>query len=290
MGYKHYGNIGDIWKHLPLCSFLTNEEPRFYIETNSARPIYRLNHNPAREYGVYTFFRRVENSTLLSNTNYVKLIQNLPDNQNGLNTYLGSPGLAMKILSSVSEKFIFFDIENKPLEAIQKFSENLNLKTIIETHCKDSIIGSYELLEKLTKQDFIHFDPYHAFEKGKDYLSYFDVFLEATKRDIKCMLWYAYFTLKEKREITEKLQILLNKHNIDIKKKKIKDIEIYLEIIQEENILVNPGVLGCGILVSNLSNNSLQHFDDLSDELVSLYKATTLFDTYQGDLRKDVIF
>ncbi|MGV9205945.1 MAG: RsmD family RNA methyltransferase, partial [Promethearchaeia archaeon] len=253
MGYKHYGNIGDIWKHLPLCSFLKNESPRWYIETNSAKPFYHLDHNPARNYGIYTFFERIQNNSLLQNTEYVKLLQNVPNNQKNLKAYLGSPGLAMKTLSSGSEKFIFYDIEKEPLIEIQDYAKKLGLESKVETRCEDSIRASYELLNELAKQDFIHFDPYYAFEEGEHGLAYIDVFLKATSRNVKCMLWYAYFTLQEKREIAKKLNDLLKKYNINVKKKKIRNIEIYLDIIQEDDIVVNPGVLGCGVLISNLS-------------------------------------
>lgn len=36
MPYSHYGEIGDVWKHLPLCFFLTEEKPTVYVESNSA--------------------------------------------------------------------------------------------------------------------------------------------------------------------------------------------------------------------------------------------------------------
>ncbi|MGV9173010.1 MAG: hypothetical protein ACOC35_10635 [Promethearchaeia archaeon] len=104
------------------------------------------------------------------------------------------------------------------------------------------------------------------------------------------MLWYAYFTLQEKREIAKKLKDLLKKYNIDVKKKKIRNIEIYLDIIQEDDIVVNPGVLGCGVLISNLSAKSRLKLDELSTKLVKIYKGTTLFDKYPGDLKRDVIF
>ena len=42
MPYNHAGEIGDIWKHLPICDILTIEKPRRYIETNSAFPFYIL--------------------------------------------------------------------------------------------------------------------------------------------------------------------------------------------------------------------------------------------------------
>ena len=36
MRYIHSGKLGDIWKHLPLCDILLTEQPKRYLETNSA--------------------------------------------------------------------------------------------------------------------------------------------------------------------------------------------------------------------------------------------------------------
>ena len=290
MSYKHYGNIGDIWKHLPLSSFLVNEKPRKYIETNSANPFYQLTHSPRRDFGVYTFFSHVKEFPILNNTPYVKVIQSLDENREKLKAYLGSPGLAISLLGPNCQKYIFYDIEKSPLMKIQDYSENLNLISKVETRCEDSIIGSWKLIEQLNSDDFIHFDPYSAFKKGKNDIAYIDVFLKATKCNVPSMLWYAYFTLKEKRNIAKILQNLFRIHQIKVKKKKIKNIEIYLDIIEEEKITVNPGVLGCGVLVSNLSDKSLREFDIMSKELVKLYKGTMIFDGFPGDLKRAVVF
>jgi hypothetical protein len=40
MPYNHAGEIGDIWKHLPICDILAIEKPRRYVETNSATRTY----------------------------------------------------------------------------------------------------------------------------------------------------------------------------------------------------------------------------------------------------------
>ncbi len=65
MGYSYFGQIGDIWKHLPLCNFLYNESPRKYIESNSGFAQYQLTNTPEQQYGVYTFYRRALSSTIL---------------------------------------------------------------------------------------------------------------------------------------------------------------------------------------------------------------------------------
>ncbi|BAY49592.1 hypothetical protein SAMD00079811_72210 [Scytonema sp. HK-05] len=42
MSYKHFGRMGDIWNHIPLCEFLAIEQPSSYIEKNSADNFMRV--------------------------------------------------------------------------------------------------------------------------------------------------------------------------------------------------------------------------------------------------------
>ena len=163
MSYIHYARIGDIWKHLPLCTFLANEKPRFYIETNSAYPKYSLSHSPERDYGIYTFLDNVNKSKLLLNSEYHHLLNHI--NGNEIKTYLGSPGLALNILKENPEKYIFCDIEKKALKNIQEYAAELNLKGKIEIYKNDSLKTIYPLLNKFSSLDFIHIDPYLIFEK-----------------------------------------------------------------------------------------------------------------------------
>ncbi len=282
--YKHYGNIGDIWKHLPLCAFLKHEKPLTYIETNSASPIYTLTKDPQKEYGIFTYMNRVTRSKILNNSLYTNMIKNINENGTQVQTYLGSPGLAMIYLRDKVEQYIFFDIEREPLNHIEVFANRKGIGNHVNLIQQDSIIGSYELIPQLKNSAFIHFDPYYAFEKGRDELSYYDVFLEGSKLGIKCMLWYGFFTLKEREKIHSEISCGVEERDIDLQKYKLEGSEIYLKIIEKDTIPVNPGVLGCGILISNLSKKSRDLMRNYAAELVEIYHGTTLFGDFQGDL------
>ena len=284
MPYSHYGNIGDIWKHLPLCEFLKTEKPSQYIETNSASPIYSITQDPKIEYGVYTYIERVDRFKILKNAVYTKLIRKVNHNKESLQRYLGSPGLVMTYLKELPESYIFFDIEKEPLNKILKFATKKNLQGKVEIYQQDSIIGSLKLLPQLNDRAFIHFDPYYAFEKGDDDISYFDVFLEASMRGLKCMLWYCFFTQNEREEIYSKIRSSLKEKALKGNGIDIEGTEISLEIIKKDTIPINPGVLGCGILISNLSKKSHRIMELYSKELVKLYVGSTVFGEYPGDL------
>jgi hypothetical protein len=49
----HFGNFGDVWKHLVLDETLARESPQSYWETHAGSASYPLSHSPARDYGIY---------------------------------------------------------------------------------------------------------------------------------------------------------------------------------------------------------------------------------------------
>jgi hypothetical protein len=53
MANIHYGNIGDVWKHLPLAEILSMEAPNTYWESHAGSSQYPLTHSAERDYGVF---------------------------------------------------------------------------------------------------------------------------------------------------------------------------------------------------------------------------------------------
>jgi 23S rRNA A2030 N6-methylase RlmJ len=75
MANVHYGNIGDIWKHLPLAEILAIEAPNTYWESHAGSSHYALTHSPEREYGIFYFARAANQSKLLSHAVYTQLLK-----------------------------------------------------------------------------------------------------------------------------------------------------------------------------------------------------------------------
>ncbi len=290
MSYSHFGQIGDIWKHLPLCSFLQNEAPQKYVETNSAYAHYRLNHTPEQNYGVYTFLDRASSSPALAQTPFVDILRALnagPD----LTRYLGSPGLAMTLMQKRIRQYIFFDLDRKALANVDDYARYLKLSKPVMTRNEDSLEGVHRLLRELGPRDFIHFDPYFAFEKNRNGRDFFNVFLEATRNKIKGMLWYGYNTLKQQALARHFMAASMDTQNIDRNTHNIRCIEVILSAITSEEPAYNPGIMACGIITGNLSAKSLGEFDAMSDALVEIYKGAKMnHGASNGELIKETIF
>ncbi len=281
MSYRHFGRIGDIWKHIPLCEFLAIEQPTSYIETNSAFPEYQLTGSFEQQYGILHVQKNIKKSQFIQQSVYWKLLSSISENRNGISKYLGSPALALNILGYSANKFVFFDIEEACLKEIADYAKKINLTSKTNCRNQDSVDGLISMVEDLGSQDFIHVDPYFIYNKNANNNSYYDAFCLAMRKGVMGMLWYGFNTIKER----EVLHNVVRSQTANTGKTRLQGIEI-MSILLDENILdVNPGVLGCGILIGNLSEVSRKSFQKMAREVTNIYRDSTMFDKYPGELK-----
>lgn len=262
--YTHYGKQADVFKHLVLCEVLKNEMPTVYIDTNSACAVYQLEHTPEQDYGIYHFLRNASRNDKVK----ASLYYGLENNAVQAGCYYGSPALAMKIMGKHADKYYFFDLENKSLDNVEEFAKKERLeKQIILRNC-DSTKGVMDLLPTLPSTTFLHIDPYVIDKEGIDGHTYFDVFIQATRLGMKCLLWYGFMTLDDKLRLDNYIASHLQKLDIQ----NVICSRLIMNNIKKDNIACNPGVLGSGLLSSNLSNKSNHQLLDLSRVLVDIYQ------------------
>jgi len=263
MGYRHFGKIGDIWKHLPLCEVIQNENITTYVETNSAYFDYQLTHSDEQNYGIGWFLKNAHRKPSLRESAFFKLLKPLYDK----NIYLGSCGQAMQLLSNKVEEYIFYDLDKEALNSIRKGADSLGLLNKVEMKLTDSATGLIKLIPNLSENAFVHIDPYVMHQPNNDGYSYLDGFVEASRKGIKCFLWYGFETLADQKEIDTLLIAKLQEESITF-----SCDELILKEIQEDSIPFNPGVLGCGILTSNLTKKSIDRIKEFASSLVDIYQ------------------
>lgn len=198
--------------------------------------------------------------------------------------YLGSPALAMNILEKRASQYIFFDIEKDALENIELYARQIELETHIQTYHADSLEGVIKLLPTLPKSSFLHIDPYEIDKKGISGISYLDILIKATQAGIKCLLWYGFMTEDDKMYIN---QYIINR----LKEEDIKEytcVELIMNSIRKDTIICNPGILGSGILATNLSQESNTTILEYSNMLVCTY-SNIKYKDYDGELYRDRI-
>ncbi|WP_299092467.1 hypothetical protein [Bacteroides sp. MSB163] len=278
--YTHFGKQADVFKHLVLCEILQIEKPLMYVETNSASAIYQMSHTVEQQYGIYHFLEKANKEKFLRNSIYYRL----ESIETGKGNYLGSPALAMNILEKQASQYIFFDIEKDALENIELYARQIELETHIQTYHTDSLEGVIKLLPTLPKSSFLHIDPYEIDKKGISGISYLDILIKATQAGIKCLLWYGFMTEDDKMYIN---QYIINR----LKEEDIKEytcVELIMNSIRKDTIICNPGILGSGILTTNLSQESNATILEYSNMLVCTY-SNIKYKNYDGELYRDRI-
>ena len=273
--YTHFAKQPDVLKHLILCEVLKNETPQVYVETNSACAIYPMTQTPEQQYGIYHFLEKADEVPSLKDSVYYQ--QESGEMAKG--NYLGSPALAMNVLGKQAKRFVFFDLEKSALENVGTYAKQIELSASVEIHHADSSRGTIELLPSLPTSSFIHIDPYEIDKKGDSGVTYLDVLIQATLLGMKCLLWYGFMTGDDKASLDNYITSSLEKAGI----KDYTGVELTMNSIRKDSVLCNPGILGSGILATNLSQTSTDIILGYSNQLVDIYKDAKYKD-YDGSL------
>lgn len=273
--YTHFAKQPDVLKHLILCEVLKNETPQVYVETNSACAIYPMTQTPEQQYGIYHFLEKADEVPSLKDSVYYQL----ESGEMAKGNYLGSPALAMNVLGKQAKRFVFFDLEKSALENVGTYAKQIGLSPFVEIYHADSSRGTIELLPSLPTSSFIHIDPYEIDKKGDSGVTYLDVLIQATLLGMKCLLWYGFMTEDDKASLDNYITSSLEKAGI----KDYTGVELTMNSIRKDSVLCNPGILGSGILATNLSQASTDIILDYSNQLVDIYKDAKYKD-YDGSL------
>ncbi len=273
--YTHFAKQPDVLKHLILCEVLKNETPQVYVESNSACAIYPMTQTPEQQYGIYHFLEKADEVPSLKESVYYQL----ESGEMAKGNYLGSPALAMNVLGKQAKRFVFFDLEKSALENVGTYAKQIGLSASVEIHHADSSRGTIELLPSLPTSSFIHIDPYEIDKKGDSGVTYLDVLIQATLLGMKCLLWYGFMTGDDKASLDNYITSSLEKAGI----KDYTGVELTMNSIRKDSVLCNPGILGSGILATNLSQTSTDIILDYSNQLVDIYKDAKYKD-YDGSL------
>lgn len=273
--YTHFAKQPDVLKHLILCEVLKNETPQVYVETNSACAIYPMTQTPEQQYGIYHFLEKADEVPSLKDSVYYQL----ESGEMAKGNYLGSPALAMNVLGKQAKRFVFFDLEKSALENVGTYAKQIGLSASVEIHHADSSRATIELLPSLPASSFIHIDPYAIDKKGDSGVTYLDVLIQATLLGMKCLLWYGFMTGDDKASLDNYITSSLEKAGI----KDYTGVELTMNSIRKDSVLCNPGILGSGILATNLSQASTDIILDYSNQLVDIYKDAKYKD-YDGSL------
>jgi 23S rRNA (adenine2030-N6)-methyltransferase len=290
MANIHFGRIGDLWKHLPLAEIIAIEQPRQVWETHAGSAQYTLTHSYERDYGVYYFREHGQNSASLASSTYAQILNSLVMQE--LHVYPGSPSIAMHILRHRNSHFVFCDLDHNSIINIQEIATNLGIvASRIQTIQDDGLICinqlSIEAPAEDTSQILVHIDPYRTLDESAPGLNSFDLFCRLSKRGIKCVLWYGYENLDVQKMLFDGLRHARHgATEVSVASQfEFWCGDIQLAIIRDPSVVVNTGIISCGIITSNLSDQAIAICDQYGKELEKLYATAKLADSRSGAMQ-----
>ena len=279
MANVHYAQIGDVWKHLPLAEVLRIERPSRYWESHAGSSTYPLTRSPERDYGAFAFLERVGRSTALEGSSYGRLLAHHAGDKEP--AYPGSPRIAMELLGDTAERFVFCDLDGGSLSNIAEDARALGMAAdrvrLVRGDGVQTLSGEIqELAEEEAARTFVHVDPYRPLEPGPDDGTPLGLFSQAARREAGCMLWYGFDSRRDRDGLLEALR------GGPAGSAWYGEVSLRAEDFSEVGF--DPGVLGCGVVLCNVSREAIAACGRVGEGLAHAYVGARLPNGCDGTL------
>lgn len=280
MANTHYGQIGDIWKHLPLAEILSIEAPSAYWESHAGSAQYPLTHSAERDYGVYFFADQAGQSPALADSRYREILDGYVQH-GGSPVYPGSPLIAMRLLGDRGSRFLFCDIDGESLSTIRESAGQFGLaENAVRVVERDGVATLQKSLAAVSAAEasatFVHIDPYDPLACNGDGFTSVDLFCRVGTCRMKAMFWYGFDSLEQRQRLLKRMRQAIKANGMVPEAHRLWSGEILLDVINDPEYDFNPGVRGCGVLCSNLRQESLSACRRLGEGLESAYATANL--------------
>jgi 23S rRNA (adenine2030-N6)-methyltransferase len=271
MASPHFGNLGDVWKHVVLCEALASERPLHYWETHAGSASYPLSHSPARDYGAYHLLEGGWRSSRLAQSAYFQELMHFSESEEAPLSYPGSAFLAMRLLRDGTD-YVFCDVDGQSVGSLHEAARALGLSQQVHSATRDGVAAIQEMSHDYKGDPadvLVHVDPFDPHDETAPGLSAVSLASELIARGFKLMFWYGY-DFPEQRTwpwtaVTAPGESrwcgdLIVRSNLDGGS---------LAPMSD----ISP-LIGCGVLAANLQVSTTAALRSLGDELVSLYETS----------------
>ena len=153
MANNHFGEIGDVWKHLPLAEILACAQPSRYWESHAGSASYSLSRSWQREYGIYHLLDRAPSSPALAVSHYRSLVTAAPCIDGYPATYPGSCTLAMSMLGRSVSEYLLCDLDPESIASLQHGARSAGVADLAWCIQDDGIAALWERSVTLTGDD-----------------------------------------------------------------------------------------------------------------------------------------
>jgi 23S rRNA (adenine2030-N6)-methyltransferase len=191
---RHFGKLGDVWKHLPLCEVLTGERPSLYAETHAGSAAYAPVDDAERRYGVHRFHAVAAGDPDLADCRYASHLAGALDGARDGAVVPGSPLLAMLELGA-SSRYVLPDMDPGSTRDLAQWAVALGLDDRVDVVAGDgmAVVADAVLDDPgCASAAVVHVDPYdpHAREPGSRSALELSVTLIAA--GVRVVYWYGF--------------------------------------------------------------------------------------------------
>lgn len=198
MANRHFGNLGDVWKHLVLAEVLAMEQPLHYWETHAGSASYPLSPSRARSYGVYSFLEASRHDRVLAASHYCRVLRGEIDRS--VPIYPGSPLIAMRLLLNDTD-YVFCDLDPASTGSIENVADELGIGDRARCYNQDGLatVRDASCVYAGDSADvLVHVDPFDPSAEAEPGLSAVSLAFELSRQGFKLIYWYGYDTLEER--------------------------------------------------------------------------------------------
>jgi hypothetical protein len=187
----HFGELGDVWKHLPLAEILRLNPPRHFWETHAGSATYPLTKSPARLHGVLRFLKSAPLDPVLESCAYLQTLQELPG------TYPGSPLLATRALGQ-DAGYIFCDVDPESAASLRKTVGGYHA-CIIEADGVSAVADYAKKTDTDPATVLVHIDPFDPLERfSPGSISSLELAAWLANGGYRVLFWYCYDSAKQR--------------------------------------------------------------------------------------------
>lgn len=284
MANSHFGEIGDIWKHLPLAEILAVEQPSRYWESHAGSASYPLSRSWQREYGIYYVLDHVSSSPALAASRYHALVTAAPSVDGYPASYPGSSTLAMSLFGRSVSEYVLCDLDPDSIASLQRAAQSAGIADLAWCIQDDGLATLWERAAATADEEaaktLVHIDPFQPYAAdGRSGLSAIDLCCELAGRGYRVVYWYGLELPEERgwawRVIAPRLAGSVRSLWLG---------EISLTVLEGPDLPPNPGVRGCGVVCANISQPAINACQQLGNALVDVYGDASLPNGWLGAL------
>ncbi len=278
MANPHFGEIGDVWKHLVLGDVLDRVRPSRYWETHAGSGTYPLDRSWEREYGVFSLLREAPRAPAIAASRFLGLVRTLPPAADGAERYPGSPRVAMEVLGD-GATYLLSDLDPASVADLTRTARELDLQDLVRVERADGLTTTWAAAQALPPDaattTLVLLDPFDATERSVDDMDSLGLFARLVSGGFPTLIWLGYDDLAGRDEIRPRARVDGAPSHL---------FHVDTAILRGETTL-NPGAPGCAMVLANVPLDVVDHVERLGRQLEACYDEALMPDGTPGGLR-----